>query len=57
MNLGNFMLNPYIKIQLINNPLTFRRKLTIPADTRFGLEIELEIIVPLKSLTIKEDMV
>lgn len=38
------MLNPYIKIQLINSPLTFRRRLTIPVETRFGLEIELESV-------------
>lgn len=36
------MLPENIQLQLRNNPLTFRSKLTIPEREKFGLEIELE---------------
>lgn len=36
------MLDKRTQIQLINTPLSIRPKLTIPAEARFGLEIELE---------------
>lgn len=42
MNLGGLMNDEYIKNQLINSPLEERRRLTIPVNARFGLEIELE---------------
>lgn len=36
------MLDKRTQTQLINNPLSISQKLTIPTETRFGLEIELE---------------
>lgn len=38
------MLNSNIQNQLINNPLEYRRILTLPSNIRFGLELELENI-------------